>query len=157
MTDPGNESARGLGGREDDYEDSTPSSIAHDKKRRPPAFQEYGATLLNLESIKLMSLAERGLLATLRWYLWLNDTIPDEPALMARLLGLEEHDVRKNLTPAVRSFFRSGHHLGMGDRLECPELLDQMALLMERRRKQSNGGKEGADNRWSHKRNRRHG
>jgi hypothetical protein len=155
MTDPGNERAHGQGGREMDYEDSTRSSIAHEQKRRPPAFQEYGATLLNLESVKLMSLAERGLLATLRWYLWLNDTIPEDPALMAKLLGLEEHDVRKNLTPAVRSFFRSAQHLGFGDRLECTELVEQMRLLMERRRRQSEGGREGADNRWNNKPNRR--
>jgi hypothetical protein len=34
--------------------------------RRPPAFQEYGTDLLSIEAVRLMSLAERCLLATMR-------------------------------------------------------------------------------------------
>jgi hypothetical protein len=73
--------------------------------RRAPAFQEYASDLLSMEDIRLMSLGERGLLATMRWYCWANDTLPADPKLMARLLGLDEADVRGNLTEAVLNFF----------------------------------------------------
>lgn len=113
--------------------------MSADNKRRPPAFQEYGADLMAREEIKLMPLAERGLLATMRWYAWTNDTLPSDPALLARLLGLSEDEVRQNLTHAVLGFFRSAAAQGFGDRLECTELVEQMARLLEKRKAQSDG------------------
>lgn len=111
-----------------------------DNKRRPPAFQEYGADLLNLESVKVMTLGERGLLATMRWCIWGNDTLPSDPAQLARVLGLPEADVRENLTEAVQSFFATAK--GFSERLECPELAAQMLRLQERRDAQSRAADE---------------
>jgi hypothetical protein len=92
---------------------------------------EYGSDLLALERVKLMTLAERGLLATMRWHLWANDTLPRDPAPMARLLGLEAAEVQAALTDRVLSFFAPAK--GAPDRLMCPELAAQMQRLMERR------------------------
>jgi len=105
--------------------------------RRPPAFPEYGSDLLSLERVKLMSLGERGLLATLRWHLWANDTVPADPKLMARLLGLDVQEVQQNLTDRVLSFFAPAEH--DKTRLVCPELQAQMARLLWRRDRQAAG------------------
>lgn len=122
-----------------------------DNLRRPPAFQEYGADLLNLEAVKLMSLGERGLLATMRWCIWANDTLPADPAQLARLLGISEEEVRRNLTEAVLGFFRSAAAKGYGDRLECPELLDQMARLAARREAQVKSAEVTNANRYGNR------
>lgn len=110
--------------------------------RRPPAFQEYASDLMALERVKLMSLAERGLFATLRWYVWTNDSIPRDPKQIARLLGLDADEVRSALTDRVLSFFDVA---GAGtDRLICGELSGQMKRLVDRRTKQAEGGRDGA-------------
>src|SRR5687767_7554018 len=88
--------------------------------RRPPGFMEYGSDLLGLERVKLMDLAERGLLATMRWYIWSNDTLPADAKVMARLLGLQLAEVEGALTERVLSFFAPAKD-GSG-RLICPEL-----------------------------------
>jgi hypothetical protein len=108
--------------------------------RRPPGFMEYGSDLLGLERVKLMSLAERGLLATLRWHLWSNDTVPADPKLMARLLGLDAQEVEHNLTNRVLSFFAVAEH--DKTRLVCPELQAQMARLLWRRDRQAFGAEQ---------------
>ena len=109
--------------------------------RPPPAFQEYGADLLNLESITLMSLAERGLLVSMRWKVWANDSLPRDPAALARVLGLEVQDVRANLSEHVLSFFADLE--GDNTRLVCPELATQKKKLIERRQKFVDAGHRG--------------
>lgn len=105
--------------------------------RRPPAFQEYGADLLALERVKLMSLAERGLLATMRWMVWSNDSLPAKPKQLALVLGLDADDVRKALTPAVLSFFAPSKD--DPDRIICPELAAQLIRLLDRANRQMRG------------------
>jgi hypothetical protein len=105
--------------------------------RRPPGFMEYGSDLLTLERVKLMSLAERGLLATMRWYIWSNDSLPADPKMMARLLGLEPEELRAALTDRVLSFFEAMK--GDPTRLVCPELAAQMTRLLWRRDRQAAG------------------
>ena len=114
-----------------------PNDRDDNNARRPPAFQEYGSDLLALERVKLMSLAERGLLATMRWHVWSNDTLPADPKLLARLLGLETAEVEAALTERVRAFFQPAR--GDATRLVCPELAGQMARYMERREKMLQG------------------
>ena len=116
------------------YRDST-------EVERPPAFQEYAASALMAESVRLMSLKERGLFWSMRCYCWLNDSIPVDPAAMASTLGIPEAEVLENLTPRVLSFFE----LAQDDknRLVCPALVRQMTRLIERREKQSRGGRKG--------------
>lgn len=98
---------------------------------------EYGSDLLGLERVKLMTLAERGLLATMRWSIWANDSLPTKPKQLALVLGLDHDDVRKNLTPAVLSFFRESK--SEPDRLTCPELVAQMNRLLNRRERMRDG------------------
>jgi hypothetical protein len=109
--------------------------------RPPPAFQEYGGDLLNLERIQLMPLAQRGLFATMRWKVWANDSLPADPDQLARLLGLDPQEVRGNLSDAVMHFFIADP--SDKTRLICPELAAQKKRLSERRRKQSIGGHKG--------------
>src|SRR4051812_2714326 len=101
------------------------------QRRRPPAYQEYGSDLLALESVRLMSLAERGPLATLRWHLWVNDTVPSEPRQLARVLGIDEQGVREALTDRVLNFFALCDD--RPDRLHSPELRAYMEKLVKRR------------------------
>jgi hypothetical protein len=108
-----------------------------DNLRRPPSYQEYPADMAALEGVKLMPLAELGLLTRMRWYCWSNDTIPADPALVARVLGLPEAEVRASWSEAVLSFFTDTTAKGLSGRLECPELVAQMGRLMERREAQS--------------------
>lgn len=119
--------------------------------RRPPAFMEYGSDLLSLETVKLMSLAERGLLASMRWYVWANDSLPSDLQKMARLLGFDAEEVRATLTDAVLSFFAAAP--GAPDRLICPELTAQMKRLMQRRERMFEGTLKSHKSRREHKKN----
>ena len=109
---------------------------------RPPAFQEYAAAALSTESVQLMSLQERGLLFTMRLYCWVNQSIPRDPGLMARALGLHVDEVRDQLTDRVMTFFEPAED--DQQRLICPALVRQMVRLMDRREKQAEGGRHGA-------------
>lgn len=82
-----------------------------------------------------MTLAEVGLLAKMRWTIWGNGTLPADPTSLARVLGLPEDEVLQNLSGAVLSFFAPAK--GFSERLECPELVNQMERLQDRRRLQS--------------------
>ena len=106
--------------------------------RRPPAFSEYGADMMNMEVIKLMTLAEVGLLAKMRWTIWANDTLPADPQLLARILALDEDEVRLSLTAAVRSFFEE-----KDGRFVCTELAAQLRRLTKIREAQKEGGQRG--------------
>src|SRR4051794_7969464 len=101
------------------------------QRRRPPAYQEYGSDLLALEDVRLMSLAERGLLATLRWHLWVNDTAPSDPRQLARVLGVEERGLVEALTPRVLKFFAPCGD--RSERLHSPELRAYMEKVLKRR------------------------
>jgi uncharacterized protein YdaU (DUF1376 family) len=109
--------------------------------RRPPAYQEYGSDLLGLEAVRLMSLAERGIFATLRWYCWANDSIPAEPSQMARVLGLEVQDVIQALSERVLGFFAPLPN--DQTRLHCPELAAQMVANLALRNVRAGAGKKG--------------
>lgn len=109
--------------------------------RPPPAYQEYGGDLLGLERVKLMPLPERGLLATLRWSIWANDSLPRDPGQLARVLGLETQDVRAHLSEAVLSFFAPA--VEDATRFVCPELAAQKEKLMQRRLALARNGHAG--------------
>lgn len=109
--------------------------------RRPPAYQEYGSDLLAIEAVRLMSLAERGLLATMRWAVWRNDHLPRDPKQLARVLGLDEREVREALTERVLTLFASVPD--KPERLHSPELSSQMARLLERQDERSSSGRKG--------------
>ena len=109
---------------------------------RPPAFQEYPGMALSAESFRLMSLPERGLLMTLRYYCWCNDSMPAEPGQLAHAVGLQEAAVREHFTPAVRGFFEPAED--DQTRLICPALVRQMERLMLRREAQAKSGRDSA-------------
>jgi uncharacterized protein YdaU (DUF1376 family) len=105
--------------------------------RRPPSYPEYGSDLLGLEAIKLSPLSGIGLLVLMRWYAFANDSLPRDPAALAKVLGRDEAEVRANLTERVMSFFRvDDEH---PDRLVCPELAAAMNRIMSAREKQARG------------------
>lgn len=112
-------------------------------RRPPPAFMEYAGDILAKEGIRTMTMAERGLLATMRWVCWVNDDLPADCRQLARVLGVDLRTLRANLTPRVCAFFAPKQH--DESRLICPELSDQKARLIARRQRLSEAGKEGRE------------
>lgn len=108
------------------------------QNRPPPAFQEYAASMLARTDFRVLGLAERGLLSTLRLECWVNQSMPADPARLARVLGFSEPEV-SSILPKVMPFFRKA-----GNDLICPELEDYRQHLNGIREAQSEGGKKGA-------------
>ena len=108
--------------------------------RNPPAYQEYAATMLAQMPFRVASLEARGLLFTLRLELWVNERLPADPEILARMLGLRPpHDVAR-LLPEIMPFLKA-----VDGSLTCPELDAYRAALAERRERQSRGGKRSSE------------
>jgi uncharacterized protein YdaU (DUF1376 family) len=112
--------------------------------RQPPAFQFYASDWLAREAVRLMSLEEFGLLCAMLAHAWVNDSLPDNPDALARLIGHSPQSVAKSLTGFVLRFFQPDGH----GRLVCPELVEQKANLQERHEERSRSGKKGAQAKW---------
>ncbi len=100
------------------------------QNREPPAFQEYAAAMLARREYRAMTLAERGLLYSLRLECWVNRIVPADPAILAKVLGYSADEIRAAL-PAVMAFFTVA-----GDDLFSPELDDYRAYRARIRRDQ---------------------
>ena len=109
------------------------------QNRKPPAFLEYAATILANRQYRLMPLAERGLLYTIRLECWENKQVPASPYELAKYIGCDISDVKAALTDRVKTFLFEKENS-----LTCPELDDYRQHLADRREKQSKGGKDGA-------------
>lgn len=109
------------------------------QNREAPAYQEYAAQMMARMEFRLMSLAGRGLLYTLRNECWVNGSMPADPDLLARAIGFPVDEVVSALRE-VKPFFRE--HDGQ---LRCVELDDYRAHLERHRRRQSEGGRKGAE------------
>lgn len=109
------------------------------EKRDPPAYQEFAASILAKLHFRKMSLQDRGLLYTMRMECWVNRKLPNEESELALVLGLPVDQVRQSL-PHVMPFMERVDNF-----ITCPELDNYRELLAERRRKQSKGGKVGAN------------
>ena len=109
------------------------------QNRKPPAYQEYAATILADRNFRLMTLAERGLFFSMRLECWQNSEVPAIENDLAKYLGYELSDIQKAFTNRVKSFFT----LNNGSFIS-PELEDYRQYLDERKTKQSEGGKRGA-------------
>lgn len=109
------------------------------QNRKPPAFQVYAADELSRRSFKLATLAERGLIYTIKNECWVNGSVPADPIQLAKYLGIPEDELELSLTENVLSYFQKD-----GDSLICPELEDYRKHLDEIRIKKSEGGKQGA-------------
>ncbi len=108
------------------------------QSRDAPAYQEYPANFMARIQYRVMSLAERGLLLTLRHECWVNKQVPADPRTLARMLGYEVNEVSAAL-PAVMPFFALA-----GGCIVCPELDAYRAHLEGIRERQSQGGRQGA-------------
>jgi len=106
--------------------------------REPPAFQEYAAAMMAKTDYRLMSLAGRGLLYTMRLECWVNRRLPPDAPRLARVLGFDVAEVAA-LIPEVQPFFA----IDQGE-LYCPELEDYRDHVDDRRQRQSEGGKQTA-------------
>ena len=104
----------------------------------PPAFQEYAANWLGDRKFRRMSLAERGLLFSLRLELWVNKSIPSSITDIAEELRLSAEDVSMAFTDSVRSFLYEDNGL-----LTCPALEEYRSILSARREALSRGGARG--------------
>lgn len=118
------------------------------RNRKAPAYQEYASDLLADERIRSMSLAERGLLCSMRWQCWHGDSVPADTVKLSRLVGATEEELSANLTSCVRSFFVEIQVNGES-RLQEPELAAYREQLEEKRQQQQHAGKLGAESRWS--------
>ncbi|MDX9843747.1 MAG: hypothetical protein RBT42_08315 [Aquabacterium sp.] len=108
------------------------------QSRDAPAYQEYPANFMARIQYRVMSLAERGLLLTLRHECWVNKQVPADPCTLARMLGYEVNEVSAAL-PAVMPYFALA-----GGCIVCPELDAYRAHLEGIRERQSQGGRQGA-------------
>jgi uncharacterized protein YdaU (DUF1376 family) len=104
-----------------------------------PYFQLYAANFLSNRQFKLMSLDERGILISIYMECWVNLSVPIEPAELAKCLGFSQQEASRALTTQVKSFLieKEGSYIS-------PELEGYREKFMEGRRKQSEGGKQGA-------------
>lgn len=109
------------------------------QNRDAPAYQEYAAATLAKLPFRLMTLEARGLLYTMRLECWVNRHLPSSPKELAVVLGASEDEVRRSLS-SVMTFFHSD-----GEFIQCPELEDYREHLNDRKRRQSEGGKTGAE------------
>jgi hypothetical protein len=106
--------------------------------RDAPAYQEYAASMMARTEYRVLSLAGRGLLYSMRLECWVNGGLPSSPPLLARVLGFEADLVERAL-PELKAFFTIDN--GM---YRCPELDNYRVHLEARRMKQSQGGRDGA-------------
>lgn len=60
-----------------------------DRKRRDPYFPFFGSDFYESEHVLLMTWEERGLYQALLWHAWLHGSIPEDPAMIARLVRAE--------------------------------------------------------------------
>jgi uncharacterized protein YdaU (DUF1376 family) len=120
-----------------------------DSLRPAPAFQEYAADMLANRNFRVMSLEERGLLMTLRYECWVNQSVPANCDELAKTLGVPEVNITKAMTHRVKSFFTVN-----GQEMVCDELDAYRTQLSNRREAMSKGGRNGGVNTQSkHKSN----
>ena len=116
-----------------------------------PAYQEYPADILNNEVFMQLSMAQRGLLWTLRMYCWKNETIPGGFKALANLVGISENEAIKLFDDKVQSFFACQYD-STGDRMTGrlfnKDLEAYRKEKLAAREKRSSSGKLGADKRW---------
>lgn len=116
-----------------------------------PAYQEYPADILNNEIFMQLSMAQRGLLWTLRMYCWKNETIPAGYENLGRLTGISEKEASKLFDEKVSSFFQLTHDEKSNNAEVRMINTDLEAYRREKiiaRKKRAESGKLGADKRW---------
>ena len=118
-----------------------------------PAYQEYPADILNNEIFMQLTMAQRGLLWTLRMYCWKNESIPAGFKNLATLTGISEKEASKLFDEKMDSFFQlTGDNEGgkVNVRMINTDLEAYRAEKLSARNKRAVSGKLGADKRWNH-------
>lgn len=108
------------------------------QNRDAPAYQEYAATILAQLPFRTMTLQDRGLLYTMRLECWVNVRLPHNHNDLAKVLGLPVAEIAASLA-AVMPFFEV-----VDGFIISPELDNYRAHLVDRKSKQSQGGKRGS-------------
>lgn len=109
------------------------------KKIRPaPAYQEYASDMLANANYRMMSLAERGLLDTMRKECWVNHSIPANKSDLSLYLRYPQDEIDLLLTNRVTSFFKE-----QDGKLVCIELEAYRQSQIDREKKISEGGRIG--------------
>ena len=106
--------------------------------RNAPAYQEYASDILADRDFRLMGLAERGLLWTMRLECWVNKSLPSEKEGIAKILNLNPNEVTSSCSPKVLKHFSL-----LDESLFCTELDAYREKLQEKNRRISEGGRTG--------------
>jgi uncharacterized protein YdaU (DUF1376 family) len=107
--------------------------------RDQPYFPLYCANLIADHRYRLMNLSERGLYLTMLVECWHNGKVPENPVELSKFLGYQQIDIDNSLSERVLSFFSKEQAF-----LKNKEVESEKAKILERRLKQSLGGKDGA-------------
>ena len=110
-------------------------------KRNAPAYLEYASDVLAKVEYRMMSLAERGLLYTMRLECWVNGRIPAATEDLALILHFDKCEIENCLTQNFLHFFEL-----QDGWLHSPELDNYREILDLRRLAMSEGGKKGGKN-----------
>ena len=115
-----------------------------------PAYQEYPADILNNEIFMQLSMAQRGMLWTLRMYCWKNETIPAGFEDIGKLTGVSAKEASKLFDEKVGSFFKLQFDNEPGNvRMINTDLEAYRREKIAARLKRSASGKQGAEIRWN--------
>ena len=107
--------------------------------RDVPYFPCYAENILAKREYKLMSLMERGLWISILLECWPNDSVPANPEDLAKCLGFNPQEIKAIPRERYMKFFTEEFN-----EILSPELDAQKKEYIEKRRLQSEGGKEGA-------------
>jgi hypothetical protein len=110
--------------------------MAHN--RTAPAYQEYAANMMARFEYRTLTLAQRGLLYSMRLECWVNQFLPDSPEVLARILGFDPEEIAAEL-PYVMAFFEVEN-----GRITSPDLEGYRQRVEGIRERQAQGGKVGA-------------
>jgi len=103
-----------------------------------PAYMEYAANLLARREMRSMTLAERGLMFTMKLECWPNQGIPADVDELSAYLGITVEELRLNLPKVMWHFEISGNDIC------CPSLEKYRDEQDARIAKQAAGGRLGA-------------
>lgn len=106
--------------------------------RTAPAYQEYAASMMARFEYRTLTLAQRGLLYSMRLECWVNQFLPESPEVLARILGFDPAEVAAEL-PYVLPFFELKN-----GRITSPDLESYRQRVEGIRERQARGGKAGA-------------
>lgn len=106
------------------------------QNRDAPAYQEFAASMMARREYRQLSLAERGLLYTLRLELWVNRSVPSDDVQLARMLGYDRAEI-ETLMPNLSPFFDV-----RGADLICPELENYRTYQAARHERMAEGARQ---------------